>query len=810
MKHSSTRFTLLFAVLPFFVFAQQNTTVQHSNGIEQRALDCPGVPGACGYPQQQVNQSNQRGGPQAPQNGNGSLGVIFDLQKCGLDFTHASQRLGKRFTPAGVNQPAPFAIAGIPACAIIERAYLWAEGSGNGAAQTATVAGPFGTQNFPMAVVGQGPDKCWGYSGSYTYRADVTSVVGGNGTYNISGILTNPPTSGNDMDGATLLVVWSLPSANWAGRIVIADGAVVVNGGTANLNIPFSPTVCGAPNTGRAFLGVGDIQMAVGSCTANGTAVAVPWNWWNFHQVNTNYAAGQATCNFNLSTGGDCFNLCIAGMYFRTTTCMTCPTTTALTVTPSSTPATCSNCNGSATVSVSPAGSYTYSWSPSGGTGPTATGLCAGTYTCTITGSCVTQTQTFNITTSGGSLTLAGAVTNVNCFGSCNGSVVSTVTGGTAPYTFAWSPAATNSTVGTTNTGTGLCAGTYTITVTDATGCTGTRTVTITQPPQITLTPTQTNILCNGQCTGTASVTASGGNGTYTYSWAPSGGTGSSATGLCAGTYTVTVSSPAGCTRTQTFNITQVPAITATQTQTNITCNGLCNGSAAVVASGGTGTYTYAWAPSGGTGATATGLCAGTYTCTITSGPAGCTITRTFSITAPPAITLTPTQTNVACNGGLTGSAAVSASGGPGPYTYAWAPSGGTGATATGLGAGTYTVTVTSNPGGCTATQTFSITQPPALTTTGSQTNILCNGACTGQASVVASGGPGPYTYAWAPSGGTGATATGLCAGNYTVTVTSNPGGCTATRTFAITQPAALTATTSFTQATCGTANGAA
>ncbi|MCX6311557.1 MAG: hypothetical protein NT084_07950 [Bacteroidetes bacterium] len=180
--------SILFALLllPIFSIGQQLPT--------RSTTDCPGVPGACGYTGDSTN-AIARSGPQTPQNGNGTLGVCFSMTKCGLDFTSASQRLGRRGSLAGVLQPAPFVISGIPVGAVIEKAFLWAEGSGNGAAQTATVNGPLGPGNYPMAVVGQGPDKCWGYSGSYTYRADVTAAVNGNGTYNISGILTNPPTA---------------------------------------------------------------------------------------------------------------------------------------------------------------------------------------------------------------------------------------------------------------------------------------------------------------------------------------------------------------------------------------------------------------------------------------------------------------------------------------------------------------------------------------------------------------------------------------------------------------------------------------
>jgi gliding motility-associated-like protein len=788
-------------LLPVFLSAQQ---APHTN------VNCPGVPGACGYVgSNTISSANlHTGGPApTPQNGNGTLGNIYQNTACGLNFSTASQRLGQRFTPIGVAQPAPFTISGIPSCAIIERAYLWAEGSGDGTAQTATVNGPFGTANYPMAIVGQGPDKCWSYAGSYTYRADVTASVGGNGTYNISGLLTNPPTSGNDMDGATLLVVWSDPTQTYRGTIIIDDGAIIINGGTANYNMNF-PAVCGATTGAQAFFCVGDIQMAIGSASANGTPVGITWDWWNYVQTATTVAAGQTTSNFNINTGGDCFNLCVAGLYYRTT-CVACTPAAALTLTTSSTPASCSACNGTATVNVTPAGSYTYSWNTVPvQTGATATGLCAGTYVVTVTSTCGTSTATVTVPTVGGSITLSNtSQTNVTCNGSCNGTAVMTASGGTAPYTFVWSPAVTNSTAGATTTATGLCAGVYTCTATDAGGCTGTQTVTITQPPAISATQSQVNVTCNGACNGSATVVASGGTGTYTYAWSPTGGTGATATGLCAGTYTCVISSPAGCTYNVSFTITQPSPITATQSQVNVTCNGACNGSASVVASGGTGTYTYAWSPSGGTAATATGLCPGIYTCLISS-PAGCSITQSFTITEPPPITATQSQVNVLCNGQCTGSATVVASGGTGTYTYLWAPSGGTGATATGLCAGPYTCTI-SSPVGCSITQSFTITQPPALTATFTQTNVDCNGACNGSATVTIGGGTPPYSYLWMPSGGTGPTATGLCAGTYTLTAT-DANGCTITQVVTITEPTAVTATTSFVTATCGNANGSA
>jgi hypothetical protein len=132
-----------------------------------------------------------------------------------------------------------------------------------------------------------------------------------------------------------------------------------------------------------------------------------------------------------------------------------------------------------------------------------------------------------------------------------------------------------------------------------------------------------------------------------------------------------------------------VLSVNATTSQTNVSCNGGSNGTATVIASSGTSPYTYSWTPSGGTAATATGLSAGTYTCTITDATSS-SISKIFTITQPTAITSSvSTQTNIACNGGTTGSATIISSGGTGTKTYSWAPSGGTAATAKGLAAGT-------------------------------------------------------------------------------------------------------------------------
>ncbi len=463
------------------------------------------------------------------------------------------------------------------------------------------------------------------------------------------------------------------------------------------------------------------------------------------------------------------------------------------------------NSTGAATIGVTGGtGAYTYSWAPAGGTAASATGLAAGIYTVTVkdANNC-TKTQTVNITQPAVLATSVSSQTNVACNGSATGAATIAVTGGTVPYTYSWSPSG-----GSAATATNLAAGTYTVTVKDANNCTTTQTVNITQSGALTTSVSaQTNVLCKGAATGAATIAVSGGSTPYTYSWAPAGGTAASATGLLAGNYTVTVKDANNCSTTQTVTITEPAAAIATSVsaQTNVLCFGNTTGAATVAVTGGTGTYTYSWAPSGGSAASASGLAAGTYTVTVKDAN-NCVKTQTVTITQPASgLTAAITsQTNVLCFGNNTGSATVTPSGGTSPYTYSWSPSGGTAATASGLAAGTYTVTV-KDAGNCTATATVTITQPAAglAATAGSQTNILCNGAATGAATVAVTGGTSPYTYSWSPSGGTAATATGLAAGTYTVTV-KDAGNCTATQAFTITQPPAIvTSVTAQTSVAC-------
>jgi len=408
-----------------------------------------------------------------------------------------------------------------------------------------------------------------------------------------------------------------------------------------------------------------------------------------------------------------------------------------------------------------------------------------------------------NLFASGHTVTIS-SVTNVYCNGSGTGSATASVSGGVGPFSYSWAPAG-----GTNATANGLFAGSYTCTVTDQSDMsTATQTVTITQPPALTLTGSSTNVLCNGQCTGSATVTPSGGTAPYTYSWWPNGGTGSTTTGRCAGTYTATVTDANGCVATRTYVITQPATITLSVSIVHSTCN-MPNGSATVTASGGVPGYTYIWSPTGGTNVTANGLVPGAYTVTVTDAN-GCNNSAMAMITGTPGPTVTISSVGTTCFGACNGSSTSNVTGGTGPYTYSWAPGGGTSPFITGSCAGSYTLTVT-DANGCVGTATTMITQPPALTIS---TNASPASICAGNSSTISgtpSGGTGAYTYVWSPGGMTSASAlvTPTSTTTYTLTVTDS-NGCSGFQSVTVTVNASVSGSVSVTDANCSQSNGAA
>ena len=423
---------------------------------------------------------------------------------------------------------------------------------------------------------------------------------------------------------------------------------------------------------------------------------------------------------------------------------------------------------------------YTYAWSNNTAL-EDPTGLAAGTYTVTVTdGNGCTATTTVTITQPS-TLTSSYTQVNVGCFGNSTGSIDLTVSGGVAPYVYAWSNQAITEDLNN------IPSGVYTVTATDANGCTTTQTVTITQPQAaLALSTTQVNVLCFGNSTGSVNLTATGGTAPYTYLWS-NNGTAEDPTGMASGAYTVTVTDANGCTAQTSVTITQPQAgLALTTTQVNVLCFGNSTGSVNLTVTGGTAPYTYLWS-NNGTAEDPTGMSSGAYTVTVTDAN-GCTATTTVTITQPSTLTSSYTQVNVGCFGNSTGSIDLTVSGGVAPYVYAWSNQAIT-EDLNNIPSGVYTVTAT-DANGCTTTQTVTITQPQAaLALSTTQVNVLCFGNSTGSVNLTATGGTAPYTYLWS-NNGTAEDPTGMASGAYTVTVT-DANGCTAQTSVTITQPQA-------------------
>lgn len=465
----------------------------------------------------------------------------------------------------------------------------------------------------------------------------------------------------------------------------------------------------------------------------------------------------------------------------------------------------CQNPTGNISISVTGGtGPFTYSWSPSGGSGATANNLQPGSYTCVVTDAAgCSSSATATIGTPATVTASISASTPETCPGSLNGTASASQTGGTPGYTYLWSPSG-----GSAANATGLGAGAYTVTVTDAAGCTSTASVTINSSPVINASVNSTPVLCNGSATGSLTVVASGGNGALTYSWSPSGGTGATASNLTPGTYTVTVTDANGCTMTSSSTLANPVALTNTISSTGSIC-GQATGSATVVPAGGTAPYSYVWTPAATNSATINNVAAGQYSVVITDAN-NCTSTATVAVTdLPGPVVALSTQSDVSCNGVPDGSATVQTTGGTAPLTYSWSPSGGTGVTATSLSAGNYSVTVT-DANGCTSTVQVTIAQPPVLNTVlTTSANLTCNGSNDGSISVSTSGGTPTYSYVWTPVAANSSTINNLTAGNYSVLVT-DLNGCTTTVAATISEPTVVTANIVSTPATCGSTNGSA
>jgi len=618
---------------------------------------------------------------------------------------------------------------------------------------------------------------------SVSSQSNVSCYGGNNGTATVT-------TSGGTLSytylwntGQTSSSIGVLTAGNYAVTTTDAKGCIV----TTSLSITQPAMALASTTTQNNVSCYGDSN---GLASVIGTGGTPPYTYlWNNGQT-TSSATGLIAGNYSATINDS------KGCSTTTSSVSITQPAAALTSGTSQTNVSCfGGSNGTATV-VATGGtpSYTYAWS-NGQTAATATGLISGNYivTTTDTNGCVVSA---NLSILEPAILSATATQTNICTGTSNGMATVSVSGGTSPFSYLWSDGQTLSSA------TGLSAGSYSVATTDTKGCTIVASVTITLFPAIFSTTSQSNVLCYGDNSGSASITPSGGVLPFVYQW-NTGQSTSSLTGLTAPmNLGVTVTDANGCITTASFTIAQpVAALSTTSSQNNVSCFGGSNGSASVIASGGTPSYTYLWS-NGQTQSQISNLVSQIYTVNVTD-TNGCATMASFSITQPPtALSTSPSQNNLSCFGDSNGSASVSASGGTPPYTYLWS-NGQTNSSITSLVAENYFSTTT-DANGCISNDSIFITEPVVFSSTAIQTNI-CSGASSGLATVTASGGTFPYTYLWS-NAQTASSATGLAAGNYSVTSTDSK-GCLTSATVTITLFPAISSQTSQTNVSCNGGN---
>lgn len=324
------------------------------------------------------------------------------------------------------------------------------------------------------------------------------------------------------------------------------------------------------------------------------------------------------------------------------------------------------------TVSVAVSGGtpgYFYTWSTSPvQTTSTATGLSTGSYSVTVADANGCLDTTFAVVSQPSPVSVVMGMTNATC-GDPTGTATASPSGGNPGYSYQWS----TTPVQTTQTAVGLLPGTYNVTVTDANNCPSFGSIVVGNEPRPTASiVSQTNPLCFGDLTGTATAGASGGTGPYTYLWS-NGQPTITATGLPAGVHSVQITDDFGCRDTAFVTITQPTQLTGVTIVQHMGCNSLVpDGTVGVVPAGGTPGYTYLWnSVPAQTAQMATGLAPGIYTVTVTDAN-GCTITRTDTVIQIPRPDVTAGLDASFCEGD--GGAQISATGTGGalPYYYTW------------------------------------------------------------------------------------------------------------------------------------------
>lgn len=382
------------------------------------------------------------------------------------------------------------------------------------------------------------------------------------------------------------------------------------------------------------------------------------------------------------------------------------------------------------------------------------------------------------ITVSKGNLTAGVSSTAAGC--NANGTATITLPAGSAPYNFSIGSNAPVTSNNNSYTFTGLIAGSYTLTATNAAGCSATSTVTVALNGSLNIQATPFAPACAGFNNG--SIVVSPQNGTPPFQYNINNGayqTSNTFSNLASGTYVIGARDSSGCVRANyVVNIPAPGPVTATITPSNVSCNGGNDGTASIIFNSNATPLQYSldgitYQASN----TFNGLSAGTYSAYYRDAN-GCGGNQNFTITQPSVLSIALTRKNVTCNGQSTGEVTVTASGGTAGYQYSLDGNTYQASNKLSAAAGNYTVYVR-DAAGCVTTAAVTIDQPTLLTLAVQTQNASCDGGADGEIAATAGGGTGGYQYSIDGINFQTAGIFKVIKGNYTVSV-KDANGCIA------------------------------
>lgn len=627
-------------------------------------------------------------------NGNEAIAQSFTFTDCGLDYVFKANKVTDRISyPTGTGLPSGVTISGIPAGAVVVKSLLyWAITVDVSGSPNYSINGQSGVAD----LIGTGTEKCWYTSTLYNdpnyvatdlvtqnYRADVTSMVTGNGMYSV-----DLDDWSRLVDGLGIIVVYKQPGTAWEGTLVINDGCNTQDQGN-NMN-EFLPTVtlCADACKVKTFSMVSDFATASGDqyhyYTFNGgSQISKNDLFFQIDEVVDPFplAAGTHTIPYNIKSdsyfaGTDCFNLAANGLYFRTFSCTACADNfqpDLVTV-----DASCGECDGSAVIT--PTGGtapYSVQWSPnlpSGSNVFSASNLCEGDYSLILedNSGCIIYEDSFSIA-GAPAFQLDTVIFNPTSCTVCDGSIDVTISNAISDLTYTLTATGGAPIVQINNGHFGsLCAGIYNLSVVDANGCDYTDVIVINQTSDIVIDSVQitTDNGCAGNCNGSIAVFPDSG-----LNYSIDGGTNwqntSLFTQICSDDYTIIIQDPFGCTNSETITVGASLLQISTGNDTTICENG--SATLSIIATGGETPYTYNWSPTGTNdnsivvNPTSTQL----YTVSVTDN-LGCQSTvSNFNVTLLPSINISNLMDLNYCEGAST-MISSNVTGGNGNYNYTW------------------------------------------------------------------------------------------------------------------------------------------